>query len=65
LTEEEKRYIIMKDSIKERVNRKEYTDSIDAIFNKVTPLKILWFGVDHRNRAKTISMDNQFNCSNR
>jgi hypothetical protein len=52
LTDEEKRYIIMKDSIKERVNRKEYLDSIDAIFNKITPLKILWFGVDHRNRLK-------------
>ena len=52
LTEEEKRFIIIKDSIKERLNRKEYLDSVDAIFNKVTPLKILWFGVDHRNRAK-------------
>ncbi len=52
LTDEEKRFIIVKDSIKERLNRKEYLDSIDAIFNKITPLKILWFGVDHRNRAK-------------
>lgn len=52
LTEEEKRFIIIKDSIKERLNRKDYLDSIDAIFNKITPLKILWFGVDHRNRVK-------------
>lgn len=54
LTDEEKRFIIIKDSIKERLNRKEYLDSIDAIFNKITPLKVLWFGVDHRNRPKQI-----------
>ncbi|MCE2742780.1 MAG: DUF5686 and carboxypeptidase regulatory-like domain-containing protein [Fluviicola sp.] len=52
LTEEEKRYIIVKDSIYDYQNRKEYLDSIDSIFNKITPLKILWFGVDHRNRDK-------------
>jgi hypothetical protein len=54
LTEEEKRFIIIKDSIHERLNRKEYLDSIDAIFNKVTALKVLWFGVDHRNRPKQV-----------
>ena len=54
LTEEEKRFIIVKDSIKERLNRKEYLDSIDCIFNKVTPLKVLWFGIDHRNRVKQV-----------
>lgn len=54
LTEEEKRFIIIKDSIHERLNRKDYLDSIDAIFNKVTPMKILWFGVDHRNRPKQV-----------
>jgi hypothetical protein len=52
LTDEEKAYIIAKDSIADWQNRKEYLDSIDAIFNKVTALKILWFGVDHRNRDK-------------
>lgn len=52
LTEEEKRFIIMKDSIHERLNRKEYLDSIDAVFNKITIWKVLWFGVDHRNRPK-------------
>ncbi|MES2589567.1 MAG: DUF5686 family protein [Bacteroidota bacterium] len=54
LSEEEKRFIIVKDSIKERLNRKEYLDSIDGIFNKVTPWKVLWFGVDHRNRVKQV-----------
>ncbi len=52
LTEQEKAFILAKDSIRDYQNRKEYTDSIDLIFNKVTALKVLWFGVDHRNRAK-------------
>jgi len=52
LTEEEKRYIIVKDSLHDAFNRKEYLDSIDQIFNKVTVWKVLWFGVEHRNRAK-------------
>lgn len=51
LSEEEKRYIITKDSITDAHNRKEYLDSIDKIFNRVTALKVLWFGVEHRNRA--------------
>ncbi|TNE54375.1 MAG: carboxypeptidase-like regulatory domain-containing protein [Bacteroidetes bacterium] len=54
LTEEEKKFILARDSIHERLNRKEYLDSIDSVFNKVTALKILWFGVDHRIREKKI-----------
>lgn len=54
LTPEEQRFIIVRDSIKDALNRKEYLDSIDAVFNKVTIWKVLWFGVEHRNReAKT------------
>lgn len=52
LTLEEQQYIIAKDSIRDYQNRKEYLDSVDGIFNKVTVLKVLWFGVDHRNRVK-------------
>ena len=52
LTQEEQRFIIIKDSIKDARNRVEYLDSIDAIFNKITVLKVLWFGVEHRNRFK-------------
>jgi hypothetical protein len=52
LTPEERAYIIVKDSIYDAQHRKEYLDSIDADFNKVTALKVLWWGVDHRNRAK-------------
>ncbi|MEY4485598.1 MAG: hypothetical protein RL440_129 [Bacteroidota bacterium] len=50
LTDEEVKFIKAKDSITDYLNRKEYLDSIDAVFNKVTVLKVLWFGVDHRNR---------------
>ena len=52
LTEEEKTFILAKDSIRDYYNRKEYIDSVDQIFNKITALKVLWFGVDHRNRDK-------------
>ncbi|MBI2258752.1 MAG: carboxypeptidase regulatory-like domain-containing protein [Flavobacteriia bacterium] len=52
LSEEEKKYIRIKDSIHERLNRKDYLDSIDKVFNKLTFWKIVWFGVDHRNREK-------------
>ena len=52
LTIDEKKYIIAKDSITDLQNRKEYLDSVDLAFNKITALKILWFGIDHRNREK-------------
>ncbi len=52
LTPEEQRYIIVKDSLRDVYNRKEYLDSVDAIFNKVTFWKVVWFGVEHRNRVK-------------
>ena len=52
LTKEEIAFILKKDSIRDYKNRKEYRDSIDEAFNKVTFLKVAWFGVDHRNRTK-------------
>lgn len=52
LTLEERQYIITKDSIRDAHNRKEYLDSVDAVFNKVTVLKVLWWGIEHRNRKK-------------
>lgn len=52
LTPEERQYILVKDSIHDYRNRKEYLDSIDAEFNKITILKVLWWGVDHRNRSE-------------
>ncbi|MCH2223711.1 MAG: DUF5686 family protein [Crocinitomicaceae bacterium] len=52
LTDEESKYIAVKDSIYDSHHRTEYLDSIDSLFNKVTALKVLLFGVDHRNRSK-------------
>ena len=52
LTPDEVNYIKVKDSIYGYQNRQEYLDSVDADFNKITALKVLWWGIDHRNRAK-------------
>jgi hypothetical protein len=51
LTDEERNFILVKDSIYDAEHRVEYLDSIDQNFNKITALKVLWWGVDHRNRA--------------
>jgi hypothetical protein len=52
LSDEEIQMIKMRDSIREYTSRKEYLDSVDSVFNKITFMKVLWFGVDHRNRDK-------------
>ncbi len=52
LSDEEIAFIIRQDSIRDYKNRKEYLDSVDKVFNKITPLKVLWWGVDHRNRER-------------
>lgn len=52
LSAEEEEFIRIRDSLEVAHNKKEYLDSIDKAFNKVTFLKVLWWGVDHRNRAK-------------
>lgn len=54
LTEEEQKFILYKDSIEAAHNKTEYLDSVDRAFNKITALKVLWLGVDHRNRTKRI-----------
>ncbi|MDR0802074.1 DUF5686 and carboxypeptidase regulatory-like domain-containing protein [Fluviicola sp.] len=54
LTTEEQRFILVRDSIHDVLNRKEYLDSVDHVFNRVTFLKIIWFGVEHRNRPKKV-----------
>ncbi len=35
-----------------RLNSTDYLDSIDAVYNKITPLKVLWSGIGHINRQK-------------
>jgi hypothetical protein len=52
LTKEEQRKKFVQDSIKVAHTKKEYLDSIDAVYNKVTWEKVLWFGVTKRNRSK-------------
>lgn len=52
LTEDEINYIRYKDSVETAHNKKEYLDSVDKEFNRVTFLKVLWYGVDLRNREK-------------
>ncbi len=52
LSDDEVKYIAIKDSIHAAENRVQYLDSIDQEFNKMTLLKVLWWGIDHRNRAK-------------
>lgn len=52
LTPDEQRFIVVRDSLRDVYSRKEYLDSIDRVFNKVTFWKIAWFGVEHRNREQ-------------
>lgn len=52
LSEEERNYIRKRDSIENLFTKTTYLDSIDSVFNVVNFWKVVWFGVDRRNRAK-------------
>ena len=52
LTPEEQRQKFMQDSLTAIYTSETYLDSLDAAFNKLTFLKVLWFGIEHRNREK-------------
>ncbi|WP_205677837.1 DUF5686 family protein [Brumimicrobium salinarum] len=52
LTPKEQQYIKQRDSIENLFTKTTYLDSIDSVFNKVDFWKVVWFGIDHRNRAK-------------
>ncbi len=52
LTVEEQKYAARVDSIKEARSKKEYLDSIDAIYNKLTAQKIFILGQGRINRDK-------------
>jgi hypothetical protein len=52
LTPEEIRLLRRQDSITAIYTKKEYLDSVDKEFNRITFWKIAWFGIDHRNREK-------------
>lgn len=57
LTKAEQRFVFVRDSIHEAHNRKEYLDSLDKDYNKITFAKVTYFGVGHRNRAKKVQYD--------
>ncbi|MCC5924518.1 MAG: carboxypeptidase-like regulatory domain-containing protein [Crocinitomicaceae bacterium] len=52
LTREEMDFIKKRDSIENLFTKTTYLDSIDSVFNQVNFWKVVWFGIDHRNRAK-------------
>ncbi|MEX1193407.1 MAG: DUF5686 family protein [Brumimicrobium sp.] len=52
LSDEEIEYIKERDSIENLFSKTSYLDSVDSVFNKLTFWKVVWFGIDHRNRAK-------------
>jgi len=52
LSPEEIEFIKKRDSIENIFSKKEYLDSVDSVFNEVNFWKVVWFGIDHRNRAK-------------
>ncbi|MCH2233444.1 MAG: DUF5686 and carboxypeptidase regulatory-like domain-containing protein [Crocinitomicaceae bacterium] len=52
LTVEEQRKKFVQDSLTAIYTSEKYLDSVDAVFNKITFLKVAWFGVEHRDREK-------------
>lgn len=52
LTLEEQCKKFIQDSLRAIYSSEEYLDSVDEVFNKITALKVLWFGIEHRDRDK-------------
>lgn len=50
LTKEEQRFQKIRDSIYELTHSEKYLDSVDSVYNRITPLDILWDGVYFTNR---------------
>ncbi|MFT5157332.1 MAG: hypothetical protein ACI83I_001893, partial [Bacteroidia bacterium] len=57
LTEREQDFVRRKDSIYMVINSKQYLDSLDSIYNRVTLLKLLWHGQGHINRERKETVD--------
>lgn len=57
LTEKEVRFIYVSDSIKAAHEKKEYLDSVDKVLNKITFTKVIWFGQQHYNREKELTLN--------
>ena len=52
LTEDEQRKKFVLDSLEAIFTSDVYLDSIDSAFNKMTAIKVLFLGIEHRNRHK-------------
>jgi len=52
LTVQEQRKKFVQDSLVAVYTKTEYLDSVDAVFNSITVMKVLFFGLDGRNRHK-------------
>lgn len=52
LTPEEQRKKFVQDSLRAIYTSETYLDSVDAVFNRITALKVLYFGIEHRDRTK-------------
>lgn len=52
LTIEEQRTKFVQDSLTAIYTSEKYLDSVDGVFNKITFLKVLYFGIEHRDRHK-------------
>jgi hypothetical protein len=52
LTKEERNIIQKEEAYQLHINSKDYLDSIDAVYNTFTFLKLAWSGLGHINRAK-------------
>ncbi len=52
LSKDERKFMMYKDSVQAVMNSKEYLDSVDAVYNKITFQKVLWAGIGRINRAK-------------
>jgi hypothetical protein len=50
LTVKEQRKKFIQDSLTAAYTKKEYLDSVDAVFNKIDFMKVAFFGIEHRNR---------------
>jgi hypothetical protein len=52
LSKDERKFVMYKDSVKAVMNSKEYLDSVDVIYNKITFQKVAWAGIGRINRSK-------------
>lgn len=57
LSKEEREIITKEDALQLRMSSKEYLDSIDAVHNKLTFLKVVWSGFGHINRERKNSWE--------